>query len=91
MKENTRSYQEEMFEKISLLFETIGESDADYDLYQKNNDILGVLENLLAYAIYNTNIDLETIKEASEESYVHIKRRALMMCRKAKSKEGEVA
>ena len=91
MKYNKQNYQEEMFEKISLIFETTGKLDEEYDDYQKDSDILSVLENLLAYAIYNTNIDLETIKEASEESYVHIKRRALMMWRKAQLKENESA
>jgi hypothetical protein len=57
-------------------------NDSNYDNYQKARDILDMLEGLLAYAIYNTCISPETIRDSAEESYVNIKRRALEMFNK---------
>ncbi|WP_196214903.1 hypothetical protein [Piscirickettsia salmonis] len=82
MKETQQDYRELMFDGLSQLIEDLGKEDVDYDDYQKSEDILEVLEGLLAYGIYNTSIDAETIRDSCEESYVHIKRKALMMYRR---------
>ena len=79
---NERKYKECLFEKISDIIENIGQEDSNYDNYQKARDILEVLEGLLAYAIYNTCVSPETIRDSAEESYVNIKKKALEMYKK---------
>lgn len=66
-----------LIETISAAIEKSGQDDPTYDNIQKSRDILDALESLLAYAIYNTCISPETIRDSSEESYINIKRRAL--------------
>ena len=73
------NYRDQMFDAISNIIEVTGRDDANYDNHQKARDILEMLESLLAYAIYNTCISPETIRDSCEESYVSIKKRALMM------------
>lgn len=80
--ENNRNYRDQMFETISQVIEKAGGEDSDYDNYRKAQDILEVLESLLAYAIYNTCVSPETIRDSCEESYVNIKKRALSMFNK---------
>ncbi|MBA3662226.1 MAG: hypothetical protein H0W64_10880 [Gammaproteobacteria bacterium] len=81
--ENTNiNYREQMLANISDVIEKTGAHDEKYDAFAKARDILDVLESLMAYAIYNTCISTETIRDSAEESYVNIKRRALAMFNK---------
>ena len=76
---NKISHRDTLIETISTAIEKSGQDDPTYDNIQKSRDILDVLENLLAYAICNTSISTDTIRDSCEESYVNIKRRALAM------------
>lgn len=77
--EKMPDYQQQMFEAVAKVIEEVGAGDKAYDDEKKALDILNVLESLLAYAIYNTSISAETIRDSAEESYVNIKKRALRM------------
>ena len=79
MAENQTSYREKMLQDISQVIENTGKVDTTYTNYQKALDILEVLEGLLAYTIFTTCTTVENIRDASEESYVNIKKSALMM------------
>lgn len=70
-------HKKALLESLSLTIEKAGQDDPDYDNFDKARDILDTLESLLAYAIYNTCVSPETIRDSAEESYVNIKRRAL--------------
>lgn len=72
-------YKNELFDQMSQLLEDLGKDDEKYDGFQKAADVLDVLESLLAYAIYSVSISSETVRDACEESYVNIKKRALRM------------
>lgn len=74
-----KSHRDEMFDKVSKLIEETGKSDANYSDKEKALDILSVLEGLLAYTIYTTCINSETVRDSCEESYINIKRQALHM------------
>ena len=73
------NYRDEMFDTRANAIESVGKSDESYDNYLKALDILEVLESLLAYTIYNTSDSPETIRDACEESFINIKKRALLM------------
>lgn len=73
------NYEQEMFANISTIIEKTGAADEAYTAEKKALDILSVLESLLAYTIYTTCIDAETIRDSAEQSYVNIKRQALFM------------
>jgi hypothetical protein len=75
-------YPEFMFSQISKLIENTGKGDAEYTAKTKVIDILNVLESLLAYTIYTTCLTTEDVREASEDSYVSIKKQAVAMLRK---------
>jgi hypothetical protein len=78
------NYRDEMFDTLANAIENVGKSDESYDNYLKALDILEVLESLLAYTIYNTCDSPETIRDACEESYINIKKRALLMFENSK-------
>ena len=73
------NYREQMFDTLANAIENTGKSDESYDNYLKALDILDVLEGLLAYTIYNTCDNAETIRLACEESAANITMRALKM------------
>lgn len=70
-------YRESLLNQLSEIIENHGANDKEYDNLTKALDILDVLEVLLAYTIYNTNVSADTIRDSAEESYFNIKRRAL--------------
>ena len=78
------NYRDQMFDTLANAIENTGKSDESYDNYLKALDILDVLESLLAYTIYNTSDSQDTIRDASEESYINIKKRALKMFENSK-------
>ena len=78
-------YREQMFDVISQAIENTGKGDESYDDHQKALDILGVLENLLAYTIYTTCDSAETVRDSCEESHVNIKKLALRLMESEKS------
>ena len=74
--ENT-IYKETMFQVIAELFEKTGADNPRYSSNQKATDILEVLSTLLAYTIYNSCPNSETIRDASEATYFQMKQMAL--------------
>jgi len=70
-------YKESMYKTIAELFEKIGVGNPAYSEMQKATDILEVLSTLLAFTIYNSCPNTETIRDASEASYFQIKQMAL--------------
>jgi hypothetical protein len=79
MEQLKSNYQESMLDKISEIIEKTGSEDASYDAYQKNNDILAVLENLLAYAICLRCANTDEVRDTCEATYVSMKRKALVV------------
>lgn len=73
------TYREQLFDALAREIENSGKQDASYTNQQKALDILEVLEDLLAYTIFNLCDNKDTIRDASEESYMNIKQRALLM------------
>ena len=80
-------YREEMLSKVADIIEKTGKKDDAYVDHEKALDILMVLEGLLGYTIFTTCRDSGEIRDACEESYINIKRRALQLHRDEK-KEG---
>lgn len=74
-------YREEMLSKIADIIEKTGQDDDAYVDHEKALDILMVLEGLLGYTIFTTCNDAGEVRDASEESYINIKRRALQLLR----------
>lgn len=75
------SYREDMLAQIADIIEKTGQDDESYVAKDKALDILLVLESLLGYTIYTTCLDAGEVRDACEESYVNIKRRALQLLR----------
>ena len=75
-------YAEMMFTEISKLIENTGKGDAEYTDKAKAIDILNVLESLLSYTIYTTCLTTDDVRDASEDSYMSIKKQAIDMIRK---------
>ena len=73
------NHRNSLLDAIALAIEKTGHDDESYDDVQKARDILDVLESLLAYAIYNTSVNPDSIRDSCEESYVNIRRQALML------------
>jgi len=82
MAEEKKDYREEMFNNLADVIENTGKDDKGYDGLDKARDILEVLESLLAFAIYNTSISEETIKQSAEESHTNIREGALDMLKR---------
>ncbi len=79
MNKDKPDYERQMFDSISKIIETSGVGDSTYTAEKKAVDIFAVLESLLAYTIYTTCVNSETIRDSAEESYINIKRQALHM------------
>ncbi len=77
-------YREEMLTKIADVIEQTGQKDDAYVDHEKALDILVVLEGLLGYTIFTTCNDSGEIRDACEESFINIKRRALQLLRDEK-------
>ncbi|HEU5281722.1 MAG TPA: hypothetical protein VFU82_07085 [Gammaproteobacteria bacterium] len=80
-------YKEKLFDVISTAIEETGKEDTAYTDAEKALDILDVLESLLAYTIYTTCDSDDTIRDSAEESYINIKKRALMMLKNEQTPE----
>lgn len=73
------NHRDKLFETLSEAIEHNGKDDANYDNFQKATDILEVLESLLAYTIFTTCETSDHVRDATEESYINIKRQALRL------------
>lgn len=74
-----KNYQDDLFSKMSQFIDSFGIQDVNYSPQQRTEDILNVLEDLLAITIFSISIDRETVRDASEASYVNIKNKALYL------------
>lgn len=81
------NYREEMLSQIAEIIEKTGQDDDAYVDQNKALDILMVLEGLLGYTIFTTCLDAGEVRDASEESYINIKRRALQLLRDEKAEQ----
>ena len=70
-------YKEKMYTVIAELFEKTGANNPDYSETQKATDILEVLSTLMAFTIYNSCPNSETIRDSCEAAYFHVKQMAL--------------
>jgi hypothetical protein len=70
-------YAQEMVENISKIIEQTGENDKDYTVEKKALDIMRVLEHVLAYTLYTTCDDSDSIRDSAEQSYLNIRGQAL--------------
>ena len=73
------NHRDNMFDQLSQVIESAGKDDPNYDNFKKAEDILDVLEGLLAYTIYTTCESTDHVRDACEESYINIKRQALRL------------
>lgn len=80
------SYREKMLSQIAEIIEKTGADDEAYGVSDKALDILMVLEGLLGYTIFTTCTDAGEVRDACEESYINIKRRALKLLRDEQSR-----
>lgn len=76
-----KNYRETMLSQIAEIIEKTGQQDDSYVDHEKALDILVVLEGLLGYTIFTTCTDAGEVRDACEESYINIKRRALKLMR----------
>jgi hypothetical protein len=76
-----KQYREEMLSKIAEIIEATGQNDDSYHDKEKALDIMVVLEGLLGYTLFTICQDADEIRDAAEESYISIKRRALQLFR----------
>lgn len=84
-------YREKMLSEIADIIEQTGQKDDAYVDHEKALDILMVLEGLLGYTIFTTCTDSGEIRDACEESYINIKRRALQLLRDEKNEPSSPA
>lgn len=75
--ETVNSKRDALLSQLSNAIESFDAMDASYAPERKAADILGVLEVLLAYAIYNTTETIDDARDSADESYVNIKRMAV--------------
>jgi len=75
------NYREQMLTDIATVIENAGKDDEAYVDTDKALDILMVLEGLLGYTIFTVSEDANDVRDAAEESYMGIKRRALQLMR----------
>jgi hypothetical protein len=73
------THREKLFETLSSAIEKIGNDDPKYSNNQKSEDILDVLENLLAYTIILRSNDPDEVRDSCESAYVSLKQRAVIM------------
>ena len=72
-------YRKQLLKEMSEAIESLGKEDDNYSPKEKAIDILNVLEGLLGFAICTTCNTTDQIRDASELSFVRIKKRALLM------------
>lgn len=70
-------YKEKMYTVIADLFEKTGANNPSYTETKKATDILEVLSTLLAFTIYNSCPNSETIRDTCEAAYFQIKQMSL--------------
>ncbi len=75
--QDNNPYKEKMYTVIAELFEQIGANNSSYSATQKATDILEVLSTLLAFTIYNSCPNSETIRDTCEAAYFQIKQMSL--------------
>ena len=76
--QDKNKYKDLLLKQISKSIELFGMTDKEYSDERKLLDVLDVLESILAYSLCNISIDIPSIRDASEESYVNIKRKAIL-------------
>ena len=79
MNQQEENYRETMLRQMADIIELTGKENESYTNEQKALDILEVLEGLLGYTIFTVCNDAGEIRDACEESFVNIKRRALKL------------